>query len=189
MNYCPAILWSGECERFKRRRKISTSCLTCCQPTKHISHFQGHLALTIAELGLLKISELSCKFHCTTRKTRCGVDLPHLPLSGFFSARKCVTLGLKLLAWQVINISGKHNFMQDGAPSHIAGQVKDLLRRSFRDDHVVIRYVRYAWPPRSVDLNPCIYWLWSYLKSPVWSQPTWIGTINRTSEANFISYL
>ena len=54
-----------------------------------------------AEFQILKIPELSCKLHCITRKSPCGVDLPHLLLLGPFSSKKCVILVLKLLAWHV----------------------------------------------------------------------------------------
>ena len=38
----------------------------------------------------------------------------------------------------------KQTFMQDGAPPHIARQVKDLLHRSFGDDRVLSLPFRYA---------------------------------------------
>ena len=58
--------------------------------------------------------------------------------------------------------------MQDGAPSHIARRMKDLLRTSFGDDRVLGRHFRYAWPQRSPDLSPCDYWLRGYLKLQVY---------------------
>ncbi|GFX94615.1 uncharacterized protein TNCV_3088441 [Trichonephila clavipes] len=64
-------------------------------------------------------------------------------------------------------------FMQDGAPPHISRRVKDLLRRSFGDDHVLSHHFHHAWPPSSPDLSPCDYWLWVYLKSQVYrDRPT-----------------
>ena len=33
---------------------------------------------------------------------------------------------------------------------------------------VINRSFPAAWPPRSFDLTPCNFWLWGYLKSPVW---------------------
>ena len=86
---------------FKRWRKMMIGCRTYCGPMKPISYFEGLSTPTTAKFGLLKMTELSCKLHCTTRKSRCGVNLSHLPLSGPFSSRKCVILVLKLLAWQV----------------------------------------------------------------------------------------
>ncbi|GFT69464.1 DUF4817 domain-containing protein [Trichonephila clavipes] len=42
----------------------------CCGPTKLISRSEGLSTHTSAELGLLKILELTWKLHCTTRKSR-----------------------------------------------------------------------------------------------------------------------
>ncbi|GFT42100.1 uncharacterized protein TNCV_1668871 [Trichonephila clavipes] len=68
--------------------------------------------------------------------------------------------------------------MQDGAAPHIARRVKDLLRRSFGDDRVLSRHFQHAWPPRSLDLSPCDYWLWGYLKSQVYrDRPTSLGML------------
>ena len=107
MNFCPPILWSGDCGEhlqcgcFKRWWKRTIGCLTCRGPMKPISHVGGLLPSTTTEYGLLKIPELSCKLHSTTRKLQDGEDLPHLSLSDYFSSRKYVILFLKLSAWQV----------------------------------------------------------------------------------------
>ena len=50
-------------------------------------------------------------------------------------------------------------FMQDGAPSHIAGQAKDFLHRLFGDDRMLSCHFCYALPSKSQDLSPCNYWL------------------------------
>ena len=91
----------AESTRTKRWQMKKFGCLMCCEPTKTISHFDGLPTPTTAEFGLLNVPELSCKLHCTTSRSRCGVDLPHTPLSDHFSKRKCMILVLKLLAWQV----------------------------------------------------------------------------------------
>ena len=110
MNCFPAILWSRKhlrCACFKRWRKMPIGCLTCCGPTKPISHVESLSSLRTAESGLLKIPELSYKFHCTMRKFRCGVNLPHLPASTIIElifSRKWVIVVLKHLAWQVLPI-------------------------------------------------------------------------------------
>ncbi|GFS63037.1 uncharacterized protein TNCV_3743031 [Trichonephila clavipes] len=90
--------------------------------------------------------ELSWKLHCTTRKSRYGLDLPHLPLSGLFfifeelrdSGFVTATVTGERYAYMLQNRiipsqADKHLlertiFMQDGAPPHIARRVKDLLR-------------------------------------------------------------
>lgn len=61
--------------------------------------------------------------------------------------------------------------MQDGAPPHIARNVKQVLRRHFSDDRIISRHFPTAWPPRSPDLNPCDFWLWGYLKAMVYRDP------------------
>ncbi|GBM75493.1 hypothetical protein AVEN_183809-1 [Araneus ventricosus] len=62
-------------------------------------------------------------------------------------------------------------FMQDGAPPHIATPVKQLLNLHFGIDRIISRHFPTAWPPRSPDLNPCDFWLWSYLKDVVYGGP------------------
>ncbi|GBN37205.1 hypothetical protein AVEN_110884-1 [Araneus ventricosus] len=54
--------------------------------------------------------------------------------------------------------------MQVGAPPHIARAVQALLLDHFVDDRVISRIFPIAWPPRSLDLNPCDFWLWRFLK-------------------------
>ncbi|GBO46894.1 hypothetical protein AVEN_186267-1 [Araneus ventricosus] len=61
-------------------------------------------------------------------------------------------------------------FMQDGAPPHIAGTVKQLLNLHFGNDRIISRHFLIAWPPRSPDLNPCDFWLWR-LKDVVYGNP------------------
>ena len=50
-------------------------------------------------------------------------------------------------------------FMQDGAPPRIALSVQLLLRSTFGEDFIVIRYFNQAWPPRSPGLLPSDFWL------------------------------
>ncbi|GBM23639.1 hypothetical protein AVEN_117389-1 [Araneus ventricosus] len=59
-------------------------------------------------------------------------------------------------------------FMQDGAPPHIATPLKQLLNLHFRNDRIISRHFPTTWPPRSLDLNPCDFWLWGYLKHVVY---------------------
>ncbi|GFX29893.1 uncharacterized protein TNCV_4750211 [Trichonephila clavipes] len=55
-------------------------------------------------------------------------------------------------------------FMQDGAPPHITHCVTDVLEHHFTEERVISRQFRHLWPPRSLDLNPCDFWLWGHLK-------------------------
>ncbi|GBL90474.1 hypothetical protein AVEN_179404-1 [Araneus ventricosus] len=62
-------------------------------------------------------------------------------------------------------------FMQDGAPPHIATPLKQLLNLHFGNDRIISCHFPTAWPPQSPDLNPCYFWLWSYLKDVVHGSP------------------
>ncbi|GFX75124.1 transposable element tc3 transposase [Trichonephila clavipes] len=59
-------------------------------------------------------------------------------------------------------------FMQDGAPSHIHGSVKALLLQHFSEGRVISLSLPNPWPPRSLHLTQCDFWLWGYLKSLVY---------------------
>ena len=108
------------------------------------------------------------------RKLWCGVDLMPLPLSSLFfymemqdSCFEIVGVTGERYADVLLNriipsLTDKHllkstTFMQDSAPLHVARQ--DLLRRLFGDDRVLSHRFRYAWFPRSPDLNLCDYCL------------------------------
>ena len=48
------------------------------------------------------------------------------------------------------------------------------MSRLEQDERVnIVRwYCEFFWPPYSPDLNPCDFYLWGYLKSRVYSNPT-----------------
>lgn len=52
----------------------------------------------------------------------------------------------------------------DGATSHTARQTMDQLRPQF-GERLISRFGPVNWPPRSCDLTPLDYFLWSYVKS------------------------
>lgn len=58
-------------------------------------------------------------------------------------------------------------FMQDGAPPHIARNVREFIQDRF-GDRVISRYFHHSWPPRSPDLTPMDFWFWGFLKSAVY---------------------
>ncbi|GFT10907.1 DUF4817 domain-containing protein [Trichonephila clavipes] len=58
-------------------------------------------------------------------------------------------------------------FQQDGATSHTARATINLLKDTFRDS-LISRFGPVNWPPRSCDLTPLDYFLWSYVKSLVY---------------------
>ncbi|GFW74913.1 putative DD41D transposase [Trichonephila clavipes] len=59
-------------------------------------------------------------------------------------------------------------FQQDGATCHTARATIDLLKDTF-GDHLISRFGPVNWPPRSCDLTPLDYFLWSYVKSLVYA--------------------
>ncbi|GFV53686.1 DUF4817 domain-containing protein [Trichonephila clavipes] len=59
-------------------------------------------------------------------------------------------------------------FQQDGATRHTACATIDLLKDTF-GDRLISRFGPVNWPPRSCDLTPLDYFLWSYVKSLVYA--------------------
>ncbi|GFX82927.1 DUF4817 domain-containing protein [Trichonephila clavipes] len=59
-------------------------------------------------------------------------------------------------------------FQQDGASCHTARATIDLLKDTF-GDRLISRFGPVNWPPRSCDLTPLDYFLWSYVKSLVYA--------------------
>ncbi|GFW34186.1 DUF4817 domain-containing protein [Trichonephila clavipes] len=59
-------------------------------------------------------------------------------------------------------------FQQEGATCHTARATIDLLKDTF-GDRLISRFRPVNWPPRSCDLTPLDYFLWSYVKSLVYA--------------------
>ncbi|GFU20053.1 transposable element Tc3 transposase [Trichonephila clavipes] len=59
-------------------------------------------------------------------------------------------------------------FQQDGATCHTARATINLLKDTF-GDRLISRFGPLNWPPRSCDLTPLDYFLWSYVKSLVYA--------------------
>ncbi|GFV63747.1 DUF4817 domain-containing protein [Trichonephila clavipes] len=59
-------------------------------------------------------------------------------------------------------------FQQDGATCHTARATIDLLKDTF-GDRLLLRFGPVNSPPRSCDLTPLDYFLWSYVKSLVYA--------------------
>ncbi|GFX66336.1 DUF4817 domain-containing protein [Trichonephila clavipes] len=59
-------------------------------------------------------------------------------------------------------------FQQDGAICHTARATIDLLKDTF-GDRLISRFGPVNWPPRSCDLTPLDYFLWSYVNSLVYA--------------------
>ncbi|GFW12244.1 DUF4817 domain-containing protein [Trichonephila clavipes] len=57
---------------------------------------------------------------------------------------------------------------QDGATSHTARAIIDLLKETF-GDRLISRFRPVNWSPRSCDLTPLDYFLWGYVKSLVYA--------------------
>ena len=58
---------------------------------------------------------------------------------------------------------------QDGTPAHHLIEVRDRLNRVFGNNQVIGLGHDVEWPPRSLDLTPCDFFLWGYLKDKVFS--------------------
>ncbi|MCL4142993.1 UNVERIFIED_CONTAM: hypothetical protein GTU68_009257 [Idotea baltica] len=52
-------------------------------------------------------------------------------------------------------------YQQDGAPPHCTDN-------SFPIDRFISRGTDFPWPPNSPDMNPCVYFLWEYLKEKIY---------------------
>ncbi|GFT64601.1 DUF4817 domain-containing protein [Trichonephila clavipes] len=59
-------------------------------------------------------------------------------------------------------------FQQDGTTCHTARATIDLLKGTF-GDRLISGFGPVNWPPRSCDLTPLYYFLWSYVKSLVYA--------------------
>ena len=59
-------------------------------------------------------------------------------------------------------------FQQDGASSHTARVIIDLLKGKF-GERVISRNGPVEWPPRSCDLTPLDFFLWGHIKSLVYA--------------------
>ncbi|GFV90136.1 DUF4817 domain-containing protein [Trichonephila clavipes] len=59
-------------------------------------------------------------------------------------------------------------FQRYGATCHTARATIDLLKDTF-GDRLISRFGPVNWPPRSCDLTPLDYFLWSYVKSLVYA--------------------
>ncbi|GFT81115.1 uncharacterized protein TNCV_955041 [Trichonephila clavipes] len=59
-------------------------------------------------------------------------------------------------------------FQQDDTTCHTARATIDLLKDTF-GDRLISRFGPVNWPPRSCDLTPLDYFLWSYVKSLVYA--------------------
>ena len=61
-------------------------------------------------------------------------------------------------------------WVQDGTPAHRLHAVTARLRELFGNPVIALHYA-VEWPPRSLDLTPCDFFLWGYLKAKVYISP------------------
>ena len=61
-------------------------------------------------------------------------------------------------------------FQQDGATAHTFRGSLSLLREIF-PGHVISLRGDIGWPPHSIDLTPCDFFLWGYVKAKVYERP------------------
>ena len=141
------------CGRFKRWRKMTICCVTCCGPTKVISSSEGPSTPTTAEFGLPRIVETPLH----DEKVTVWVGFSTSTVIGPFFSREMRDCGsvTVIVAGEryadmlqnciIPSLADKHLlegtiFMQDRAQPYIARRVKDLLRTSFGDDCVLSRH-------------------------------------------------
>ncbi|GFW10552.1 DUF4817 domain-containing protein [Trichonephila clavipes] len=67
-----------------------------------------------------------------------------------------------------VTVNGAVTVQQDGTTCHTARATIDLLKDTF-GDCLISRFGPVNWPPRSCDLTPLDYFLWSYVKSLVYA--------------------
>lgn len=73
-------------------------------------------------------------------------------------------------------------FQQDGAPAHTACSTKTLLE-SYFGDRIVSTGFSHEWPPRSPDLTPCDFHLWSAVSELVYARGRRFTTAAELSDA------
>ena len=86
-------------------------------------------------------------------------------------------------------------FMQNGAPPHTADKSLKFLPRKFKGRIISMRYkdifrCGLTWPAYSLNLNPCDYFLWSFVKNRVYkNEPKSIDELEEAivQETNSIS--
>ncbi|PNF39337.1 hypothetical protein B7P43_G01517 [Cryptotermes secundus] len=82
---------------------------------------------------------------------------------------------------QLANDSNDYIFQQDGSPPHFHSNVRGLLTLVLPQRWIARAAVEDApifwWPPRSLVITPCDFFLWGYVKDVVN-----VETINRTVE-------
>ena len=71
------------------------------------------------------------------------------------------------------NLINDYWFMQDGAPPHKTKRIIQFLTNVFPNRVIALKApeLNLEWPPYSPDLNPCDFFLWSYLKDKIHRKP------------------
>ncbi|GFY17965.1 DUF4817 domain-containing protein [Trichonephila clavipes] len=90
-------------------------------------------------------------------------DEAHFWLNGYVNKQNC-------RIWSEANpqVYVELWFQQDGATCHTARATIDLLKDTF-GDRLISHFGPVNGPPRSCDLTPLDYFLWSYVKSLVYA--------------------
>ncbi|KFM56968.1 hypothetical protein X975_03239, partial [Stegodyphus mimosarum] len=114
------------------------------------------------------------------------------PVSGVKTCTVTAARSLTLLLDHVVpTLQERHaspvvTFTQDGAPPHIARDVKKFLLESFTEDRVISRGCKFQWLSRSPDLTLADFWLWRFLKSRVYrGSPTTLVELKNTIRLTF----
>ena len=116
-------------------------------------------------IGLLKIRENCMQNYCITQKWQSGVLLVKLlSLVLTFLMTIMEMLWLRTLSAITILCLFDMRFQQNGATAHTS---MDVLRPLF-SDCLISRFTDTSWPSWSPDLSIWDYFLWGYLKAPLY---------------------
>ena len=150
----------------------------------------------VATSGPMRLLTRSKACPCIHHMLQYGLDLlPPLQL-GHFSLRKSPHKKLKHVplmqhfiwaSWRIWSFQQlgclATTFQQDGALPHISRPAQQILRCYFTECTISHAFPR-RWPPRSLDLTPCDFWLWGYLTSKVDR-----GNIRNLADLNYTTTL
>ena len=93
-----------------------------------------------------------------------GLHITQQTINGEYYYREI----LESIVWPYFRHRRLKVFQQDGAPPHYYGRCRQFLDERLNERWIGRRGSLMEFPPRSPDLTPLDYWLWSYLKDNVY---------------------
>ena len=150
----------------------------------------GSMALStskICVIGQAKIHMCFMRHNCIPKKSLYGVAYMLVVLLGYIHVTVNENRYRTMITdyfWQQLQGMDLDDmwFQQDGATCHTAHSTIDLLKSEF-GERVISRNGPVDWPPRSCDLTPLDYFLWSHIKSLVYTnKPATLGELRANIE-------